>query len=111
MNQEIRTSPLAMQIESGIRKQYETGKLKDKHIKDFMKKYYDGDPSSDCPKGCKGSCLLDCYIDIQKALINDRNELIDFNIKYIRDGLPYCCGKQLEDLNNNLYCTACGNEY
>ena len=108
---EIRESQLAKNIEKDIRKRYETGKLKDKHLKDFMKKYYDGDPSSDCPKGCKGTCLLECYVDIQTSLIDDKGKLCDFQTKYIRDKEPHCCGKRLVELKDNLYCTVCGSEY
>jgi hypothetical protein len=108
---EIRNSPLAKKIDADIRKEYESGKLKDKKLKDFMKNYYDGDPSTDCPNGCKGNCLLDCYIDIHQSLIGDDGKQRKFQTDYIRDGERFCCGKQLVNLKDNLYCTVCGTEY
>lgn len=111
MNQEIRNSPLSKKIIADIKSRHASGTLKDKHLKDFLANYYEGDPSIECPKGCKATCILDCYAEIHSFLINDKGQLEDFGVKYVRDGEPHCCGRQLEDLNSNLYCTVCGREH
>lgn len=112
MNTAIRNSELAKKIAEDIRKQYKTGKLNDKKIKAFLKEYYEGDPSTECPKGCKSDCMLECYIEIHQSLINDDGEKVDFKEPYIRDGEYYCCGKPMDTLENgNIYCSVCGGEY
>lgn len=112
MNTEIRNSELAQQVGNQIKSKYESGKLKDKHIKDFLKKYYDGDPTNTCPVGCKADCQLECYIEIHQSLIDDKGNLNEFEVPYTRDKQNYCCGKEMETLQNgNIYCTVCGNEY
>jgi hypothetical protein len=108
---EIRDSAVANMVKNSINALHKKGKLSDKSLKDFMKQYYDGDPTSDCPNGCKGNCLLDCYIDIHQSLIGDDGDIHDFKTKYTRDNAYHCCGKHLVKLKDNLYCTVCSNEY
>lgn len=76
-----------------------------------MKNYYEGDPTIDCPTGCKGNCPLECYIEIHQALVNDKGERTDWKTPYVRDGRKHCCGKLMDKLSNgNYYCSVCGTE-
>lgn len=77
-----------------------------------MKNYYEGNPTMECPKGCKATCLLDCYIEIHQALVGDDSKQHKFKELYSRDAHYHCCGKPIEVLSSgSMYCTVCGNEY
>lgn len=111
-NEKIRHSKLAQDIAEDIRQKHSSGKLKDAHMKKFLKSYYDGNPYNDCPARCKGDCLLDCYIEIHQSLIDDEGKLQEFKTPYQRDTLGHCCGSLLRDLpNKNYYCEVCASEY
>ncbi len=100
------------EIEADIRDKYEKGKLKDNAIKKFLDKYNEGDPECAGCKGCSKEDMLDCYIDIHRALVDDDGDLNEFEEPYIRDGKYFCCGRELKELENgNLYCQVCGIEY
>lgn len=100
------------EVEADIRDKYEKGKLKDNEIKKFLDKYNEGDPECAGCKGCSKEDMLECYIDIHKALVDDDGDLNEFEEPYIRDGEYFCCGRELKELENgNLYCQVCGIEY
>ena len=100
------------EIEEDIRDKYENKKLKDNAIKKFLDKYNEGDPECAGCKGCSKEDMLECYIDIHKALVDDDGDLNEFEEPYIRDGEYFCCGGELKELENgNLYCQVCGTEY
>lgn len=100
------------EVEADIRDKYEKGKLKDNEIKKFLDKYNEGDPECAGCKGCSKEDMLDCYIDIHKALVDDDGDLNEFEEPYIRDGEYFCCGRELKELENgDLYCQVCGTEY
>lgn len=100
------------EVEADIRDKYEKGKLKDNEIKKFLDKYNEGDPECAGCKGCSKEDMLECYIDIHKALVDDDGYLNEFEEPYVRDGEYFCCGRELKELENgNLYCQVCGNEY
>ena len=100
------------EIEAYIRSKYEKGKLKDSEIKKFLDKYNEGDPECAGCKGCSKEDMLECYIDIHKALVDDDGDLNEFEEPYIRDGEYFCCGRVIKELENgNLYCQVCGTEY
>lgn len=100
------------EVEADIRDKYEKGKLKDNEIKKFLDKYNEGDPECAGCKGCSKEDMLECYIDIHKALVDDDGDLNEFEEPYIRDGEYFCCGREIKELENgNLYCQACGTEY
>lgn len=108
----IRNTPLTTRIAEDIRGAIASKKLSDKKIKDFMKQYYDGDPTIVCPAGCKGDCLKDCYIEIHQALVDDTGKPVPFSTKYLRDSAYHCCGRELRNIGNgNNYCTVCGIEH
>jgi hypothetical protein len=100
------------EVEADIRDKYEKGKLKDNEIKKFLDKYNEGDPECAGCKGCSKEDMLECYIDIHKALVDDDGDLNEFEEPYIRDGEYFCCGRELKELENgDLYCQVCGTEY
>lgn len=100
------------EVEADIRDKYEKGKLKDNEIKKFLDKYNEGDPECAGCKGCSKEDMLECYIDIHKALVDDDGDLNEFEEPYVRDGEYFCCGRELKELENgNLYCQVCGTEY
>jgi hypothetical protein len=108
---EIRDGEAAQAIRSELESKIASGKISKKAIKDFLKQYYDGDPDCQgCPTGCKEP--EQCFIDIHLALIDDSGIPQPFQVGYIRDGVPHCCGMELKHLSNNvLYCTICGSEH
>jgi hypothetical protein len=101
-------------LEATIRDDFKNKKLKPTAMKAFLKKYYDGDPDcSDC-KGCSSEEHLDCYLDIQKALVDDEGEVNEMSNPYIRNDENYCCGKALvqhPDDANVFVCEVCGETY
>lgn len=100
------------EVEADIRDKYKKGKLKDSAIKKFLDKYNEGDPECAGCKGCSKEDMLECYIDIHKALVDDDGDLNEFEEPYVRDGEYFCCGRELKELENgNLYCQVCGTEY
>ena len=100
------------EIEADIRDKYEKGKLKDSAIKKFLDKYNEGDPECAGCKGCSKEDMLECYIDIHKALVDDDGDVNEFEEPYVRHGEYFCCGRELKELENgNLYCSVCGTEY
>lgn len=100
------------EIEADIRDKYEKGKLKDTTIKKFLDKYNEGDPECAGCNGCSKEDMLDCYIDIHKALVDDDGDVNEFEEPYVRHGEYFCCGKEIKELDNgNLYCSVCGQEY
>jgi len=100
------------EVEKDIRAKYKKKKLKDSQIKKFLSKYYDGDPDcTDC-KGCSKEEMLDCYIKIQRSLVDDDCEKHELSDYYERGEVSHCCGKVLDELENgNLCCPVCGEEY
>lgn len=100
------------EVEADIRSKYEKGKLKDTTIKKFLDKYNEGDPECAGCKGCSKEDMLDCYVDIHKALVDDDGDVNEFEEPYMRDGEYFCCGREIKELENgNLYCSVCGQEY
>lgn len=100
------------EIEADIRDKYKKGKLKDTTIKKFLDKYNEGDPECAGCNGCSKEDMLDCYIDIHKALVDDDGDVNEFEEPYVRHGEYFCCGREIIELvNGNLYCSVCGQEY
>lgn len=95
-----------------IKKDISSGKVKQAKIKEFLKSYYDGDAEcSDC-SGCSKDEMINCFIEINKKLVDDDGAAHAVEEPYVRDGENYCCGKPLVTLDNgNLYCEPCGTEY
>ena len=91
--------------------EYQSGKLKDSHIKKFLVNYYDGSPH-DMIKGSNKQALLEDYILIHEALVGDDLRKHEFKELYTRHENEHCCGQAIETLpNGNNYCEVCGTEY
>lgn len=99
-------------IELELKTSIEKKKLSSKKVKDFIKRYYDGDPTMTCPVGCKATCQEECYIEIHKALVSDEGKQQAFQTLYNRFGEKHCCGKLTQKLERGTnYCTVCGKEH
>lgn len=88
-------------------------KLKLTAIKKFLKTYYDGDAELADLDELDEDELLDMYIEIQRALVDDDGDVHEMEEAYPRNGVYFCCGKEavtMED-SENIYCEVCGNEY
>lgn len=91
--------------------QYQSGKLKDSHVKKFLTNYYDGSPH-DMLKGNNKKQLLEDYILIHEGLVGDDLKKHDFKELYTRHGMKFCCGQSVVKLpTGNLYCEVCGTEH
>jgi hypothetical protein len=101
-------------IESDIKKQIKTKKLTIKQIKEFLAPYTEADSSCKGCKKCSDEELIECYINIQKAFIDDEGEVHDKEDAYTRDGVLYCCGvpcAEHPDEENVMVCEICGGEF
>ena len=87
-------------------------KLKVGAIKKFLKTYYDGDAEMADLEDYEDEQLLEMYIEIQQALVDDEGDVKEMEEPYFRDGVYFCCGKELVEMESNgVYCEVCGNEY
>ena len=102
------------EIEKDIKSKLFNKKLKVSSIKNFLKDYYDGDADcSDC-KGCSEDETIDCYIEIQKSLVDDEGDVMKPEEGYYRNGVLYCCGKECvqdPDDESLVYCEICTSQY
>lgn len=105
------SSDVLKQVRIDLKAQYSSGKLKDSHIKKFLKNYYDGNPNT--LKGVSKEDLLEDYIITHERLVGDDLVKHELNTLYERNGRKHCCGKEL---NKSLrvgypFCEICGTEY
>ena len=99
-------------VDKKIRAEFKSGKLKLSTIKDFMKKYFEGDPEcGECPKSCEKDAVLECYIGIHKELVDDEGNVSPMEEAYVRNGENYCCGKPIDEIDGKLYCSVCDSTY
>lgn len=96
------------EIEEDIRAKYKAKKLKDTVIKKFLTKYNDGNPTYKVPSASEA---LEEYIEIKTSLVDDEGEVHDLEDCYVRDGVYFCCGRELEDIDKEPYCSVCGTIY
>lgn len=96
------------EIEEDIRAKYKAKKLKDSVIKKFLTKYNDGNPTYKVPSASEA---LEEYIEIKTSLVDDEGEVHDLEDCYVRDGVYFCCGRELEDIDKEPYCSVCGTIY
>lgn len=98
-------------VEDNIRNSFPK-KLKVSAIKKFLTMYYDGDVDMDLDEFTEDE-LLDKYVEIQRALVDDDGDVHAIEDPYFRDGVVHCCGKPTVDMEDseNVYCEVCGNEY
>lgn len=99
-------------VEDDIRKNFPK-KLKVSNIKKFLKTYYDGDAEMADLDEFEDEQLLEMYIEIQSALVDDEGEVHAMEEAYYRNDKVFCCGKEVVEMENtdNVYCEICGNEY
>jgi hypothetical protein len=114
--EEVEVSPERAKAEEkllkSIDKEIKSGKLTGKKMKDFLKKYFEGDP--DCAEGCKGCNAEDieeCYKDAKLAFVDDEGELNDVKNPYLRNDVYFCCGKECKEVDGSIVCEVCGQEY
>ena len=100
------------EVEDKIRSTYPK-KLKISAIKKFLKTYYDGDAEMADLDDQDDDVLVDMYIAIQQALVDDEGEIQAMEEAYFRNDLIFCCGKATVEMadSKNIYCEVCGNEY
>lgn len=102
------------EIEMDIKSKLFNKKLKLSAIKNFLKEYYDGDADcADC-KGCSEEETIECYIDIQKSLVDDDGEVMKPEEGYFRNDVLHCCGKEcVQDPDDEalVYCEICASQY
>lgn len=96
------------EIEEEIRAKYKAKKLKDAVIKKFLTKYNEGNPTYKVPTGAEA---LEEYIEIKTSMVDDEGESYDLEDCYVRDGKYFCCGRELNDLDKEPYCSVCGTIY
>lgn len=101
-------------IKDEIESLYSAKKLTIKHMKDFLKKYYDGKAECKDCKGCKENEIVACYIQLKQNFVDDYGEVLEEAQAYERDGEVYCCGNPCEadpDDDSAVVCTICGEQW
>ena len=96
------------EIREDILAKYKSKKLKDAVIKKFLTKYNEGNPTYKVPTGAEA---LEEYIEIKTSMVDDEGESYDLEDCYVRDGKYFCCGRELNDLDKEPYCSVCGTIY
>lgn len=51
------------------------------------------------------------YIELQEMLVDDEGVLHDLEEPYVLQGVNYCCGEPLQEIEGGYKCNVCGNEY
>lgn len=51
------------------------------------------------------------YIELQKMLVDDEGNLNELESPYVLQGINYCCGEPLQEIEGGYKCNVCGNEY
>ena len=101
-------------IAGEIEKQYGLKKLTIKHMKDFLKKYYNGKAECKDCKGCKDNEVIACYTQMKQNFVDDSGDVMGEGEAYERDGEVYCCGTPCDvdpDDDTTVVCTICTNEW
>ena len=89
-------------------KQYSSGKLTDRHIKDYLMPYANGTLAF---KRMTPAQALEKYIEIQRNLVDDSGNAVEQGVRYMRNKQLHCCGLPLKAINAGrkpLVCEACG---
>lgn len=55
--------------------------------------------------------LLDAYVEQSASFIDDEGKDVEEPGAYTVNGVPYCCGKPLKEVDNTFICEVCGAEY
>ena len=101
-------------IAGEIEKQYGAKKLTIKHMKDFLKKYYNGKAECKDCKGCKDNEVIACYTQLKQNFVDDSGDVMGEGEAYERDGEIYCCGTPCDadpDDDTTCTCSICGESW
>lgn len=101
-------------IAGEIEKQYGLKKLTIKHMKDFLKKYYNGKAECKDCKGCKDNEVIACYTQLKQNFVDDSGDVMNEGEAYERDGEIYCCGTPCDadpDDDSTCTCQICGEQW
>ena len=101
-------------IAGEIEQKYGAKKLTIKHMKDFLKKYYNGKAECKDCKGCKDNEVIACYTQLKQNFVDDSGDVMGEGEAYERDGEIYCCGTPCDadpDDDSTVVCTICGEQW
>lgn len=101
----------AMQdFEASTRADFEEGAITRKDLVDWLNEY---NGTKGAMKNKSDEEIVEEYIYYSWLLIDDEGEMPEEEGAYTVNGHPYCCGRELEYLeeNNTFICEYCGTEY
>lgn len=101
-------------IAGEIEQKYGAKKLTIKHMKDFLKKYYNGKAECKDCKGCKDNEVIACYTQLKQNFVDDSGDVMGEGEAYERDGEVYCCGTPCDadpDDDSACICQICGEQW
>lgn len=75
----------------------------DRKLRNTLLEFHHGE-GYPCPTGCPGSCVKNCIREMYELLIDDEGLYHPMRERYVRDGKPFCCGKELM----HVECSVCG---
>lgn len=93
------------EVEKSELKLIKTKKTKISAMRDFVEPYVDDIDDLD------DSEVQEEYINIKKAFVDDEGEIHEESDPYIRNGVDYCCGVELEVVDGVATCGICGEAY
>lgn len=102
------------EVEKEVREKIAKKKLTISAIKKELKNYYEGKAECKDCKGCTEEEVIECYILLQKAFVDDEGELHEAEDPYERNEKFFCCGKELvkdPDEKDTMVCEVCGSKY
>lgn len=102
------------EVEKDVREKIAKKKLTISAIKKELKNYYDGKAECKDCKGCTEEEIIECYILLRKAFVDDDGELHEAEDPYERNEKYFCCGKELvedPDEKDTMVCEVCASKY
>lgn len=98
------------ELRAKILKQVKTRVLKMSTIKKYVK---DNVEDLDIDNEMSKDELIEAYITLKCAYIDDDGNMQTLETPYLVNGFPFCCGVPLEynESENTFVCTLCGGEY
>ena len=102
------------ELEETIRKQFKSKKLKSVTMKKALKAFYaDDEEALEAIEDMDSEDILANYINIKQMFIDDDGEEHEEEEPYEVNGVPYCCGNELDyDEESDVFtCPVCGTKY
>ena len=102
------------ELEETIRKQFKSKKLKSVTMKKALKAFYaDDEEALEAIEDMDSEDILENYINIKQLFIDDDGEEHEEEEPYEVNGVPYCCGNELDyDEESDVFtCPVCGTKY